>query len=356
MTDFEKIKNFFLERVDNFVHYKVLDKSDKLQEGYLSQFVYEKIINDTEVDDFFAIEFPFTCEENLHCIDSLDSFTFDFYFLSLGDKIVITDAERTFECGVEAFEGNGVLAEKLDRVREYLERNGMELNEYAIIKQTSIHSFVSDAITFTRVLQTLNNIQPYPPYILELDEAREVEEVLTRAWIKNESIAVEQNGRKLALFDNHKTLVEKDEGFENCYPVFYNKHAFVGIFFNKNREVLLSKKIDGGQTVYDFAVKDFVLKDESFSLEGLQRRIKECFGFDFFFGEIAPKLTTIENKVITDYYIVDDYDVLPSELSFDSEKISYEWGNKEKVFSLIELGEFSNYSLEFINYIYQIRK
>ena len=63
-----------------------------------------------EIKDYFAIEFPFS--DHLITIDSKDSFVFDFYFLETDDKILITDANRTFDCNVDSFEGNGVFALK----------------------------------------------------------------------------------------------------------------------------------------------------------------------------------------------------------------------------------------------------
>lgn len=350
MPNFEIIKQFFIDHIDRFVHYKVNTKEQVIQKKYLTENICKEIINNPKVIDFFTIEFPLDAPNGLISIDSLDSFVFDFYFLNLGDSIVISDAGRTFECGVEAFEGNGVLAEKIDLLKRYLSKNGMTYDCYNILKQTNIDTFIQDTITFIKVLQTLNNIQPFPPYLLELDQAKEVVDVLTRTWINNEIITNSNNSRTLALFDNHKGLINNAFCHEKSYPAFFNKHAFVGIFINENKQLLIRKNLKDKKPYYDFAINDFVLKDEFYSLEGLQRAIKENFGFDFFFGELAPVLTINKNKIITDYYIVENYNVSIDQMVFDNKEVSYKWIIKEELLDLIQSGDFKNYAPSFIEF------
>ena len=140
MPNFESIKQFFIDHIDRFVHYKVNTKEQVLQKKYLTENICKEIINNPKVIDFFSIEFPLDAPNGLISIESLDSFVFDFYFLKLGESIVISDAGRTFECGVEAFEGNGVLAEKIDLVCRYLSKNGMAYDCYKVLKQTNTRS------------------------------------------------------------------------------------------------------------------------------------------------------------------------------------------------------------------------
>ncbi len=356
MTDFEKIKQFFVEHTDKFVHYKIIDKEEKSKEGYLSDFIHKQILNNPKVKDFFAIEFPFNCDDkSLVTIDSLDSFVFDFYFLDLDNKIIITDAERTFQCGVEAYEGNGVLADKYDIVKKYLAKNNIEDGDFAISKVTTLDTFVQDTITFIKVLQTLNNIQPFPPYLLELDSAKEVVDVLTRTWVNSEKITDGKSSRKLALFDNHKRLMENQSCPEKSYPAFHNKHAFVSVFFNEEDKVLICKNLKGKKPQYDFAITDYVAEDEWYSLEALQRAIKENFGFEFWFGEVAPALTTVKDKIITDYYIIKNYNVSIEELTYDNQKIAYDWVSKDELIALVKSGDFGSYTKAFIEYVYETK-
>ena len=320
MTVFESIKQFFAERANKLVCYRVISKEEIRQQGHVTDFVRNKILANPQVKDFFAMEFPSAAPEGLVSIDSMDSFVFDFYFLELEDKIIISDAERSFECGVEAFEGNGVLASKRDVVEAYLQANAMTDGAYAISKQTDADAFVADTITFVKVLQTLNNARPYPPYLLELDGAKEVVDVLRRAWIEREDAEGLQQGREVALFDNCKRIVEHCTCGENAYPEYDNKLAVVGVFFNRQGEVLLRRDLKND--VCDFAISDFVLAGENDSLEALQRAMQEHLGLDFFFGELAPAITTTANKVITDYYLVRNYEVAKNELRFDQTAFS----------------------------------
>ena len=202
-------------------------------------------------------------------------------------------------------------------------------------------------------MQTLNNAQPFPPYLLELDESKETVDVLTRAWIKKETLAGGDDSRPLALFNNHKELCKNDFCHENSYPPFYNKHRFVGLFFNSDDKVLIRKSLNGEES-FAFAIDDFVLKDEWYSLEGLQRAISQTFGFNFFFGEIAPSLTTVQNKVITDYYIVSDYDVDLCDFRKNDE-YSFLWIDKDELLSLVKSGLFYNTNTALILHVFQLK-
>lgn len=353
MTDFEKIKQFFIEYTDTFVAYNVITRGQ--DEKNYTDYIINNIYRNPNVKDFFALEFPFDSGKNLVHIDSLDSFVFDFYFLDYGDKIVIDDAERTCYCGVEAPEGNGVLANQKEIVEKYLTKNGFSFENYNIVKETSLETFVKDTINFIKVLQTLNNIQPSPPYILELDEAKETVDLLTRCWIGEEKFVNDSQGRKLALFDNHKNLQEKQTCSENSYPPFFNKHKFVGVFFNQDGKVLVAKNTNATCKAYDFAISDFVLDNEWSSLEGLQRAVQQTFGIDFFFGEIAPCITTLKNKVVTDYYVVNDYNVTIEQISKLGGQYLFDWLTKEEIIALIKVGDMDNYDVNLMKYLLEIK-
>ena len=357
MTDFEKIKDFFTKHIDKFVCYKIISKEEKIKEKYLTDYVLNNLIQNENVKDFFVMEFPSSGEnKNLVTIDSCDSFVFDIYFVDYGDKIFLTDAGRTFDCCVEAFEGNQVFANQKDIMTKYLEKYGITNNFYTVEKQITTDTYIKDTINFVKALQTINNSQPYPPYVLELDNAKETADVLTRTWVNGEKITDGNNSRSLALFDNHKNLCERQSCPENAYCEYDNKHAFVGICFNEENKVLIKRNLNGSKPQYDFAIKDFVLEDESYSLEALQRTIHDSFGIELWFGEVAPTLTTIKNKVITDYYIINNYNVSITDLSFDSEEVAYDWVTFDEIIALVKAGDFGSYTKTFINYIYEMSK
>ena len=352
MTDFEQMKQFFVGHQNRFVGYRVIDSDMCKKERFLPEYVCKNIINNPGVKDFFVLHFPFDSGSGLVDIDSLDSFVFDFYFVDYGDKIVIDDACRTFDCGVEAYEGNGVIQMQADVTRKYLAKNGLEYRNYAISKQTSLQTFVQDTITFVKALQTLNNAQPSPPYVLELDDAREAVDVLTRCWIKGEKIEEGDDARKVALFDNHKRLQESFSCDEQGYPPCFNKHKFVGVFFNSDGRVLVRQQPTENAPAYDFAICDYVLADEWSSLEGMQRAIKQSFGFDFFFGDVAPAITTTKSKLICDFYVVHCYDVDLQQLCGESECI-FEWITKEELLALRKTDAFVRYPTSLIDYLYE---
>ena len=350
MTDFEQMKRFFEEHQGRLVGYEVIDSATR-RTADLDEGECKGIANNPCVKDFFVLHFPFDSRSNLVDIDSLDSFTFEICFVDYGDKIVIHDAGRTFDCGVKAYEGNGVIGAHKTVVDRYLERNGMECDDWAVTKETSLATFARDTITFVKALQTLNNAQPFPPYLLELDAASEVADVLSRCWIKGERMVKEDGARRVAIFDNQKILQEHFTCGEQAYPRGFNKHKFVGLFFNSDGKVLLRRRKNDA---WDFAVNDYVLEDEWSSLCGLQRAVKERFGFDFFFGDVAPALTTTRDKLICDFYVVTDYNVEIEQLCGDGED-AFAWVEREELMALQAKNDFALYSPYLIDYVYDIK-
>ena len=120
--------------------------------------------------------------------------------------------------------------------------------------------------------------------------------------------------------------------------------------------MLLRRDLKKNPCVYDFAISDFVLEGETDSLETLQRAMKESLGLDFFFGELAPALTTAKNKLITDYYLIDRYEVAIEELSFDKAAFFYRWATKEELFQLIKQGDLGGYTALFAQYVCELRE
>jgi hypothetical protein len=275
---------------------------------------------------------------------------------NLGAKAILitADVERIEALGKLPYSDTCVLVTNSWReISEFLRTTERAATVVRATKETSIETFVQDTITFVRVLQTLNNAQPYPPYILELDDACEVVDLLTRCWIYGEKIEADSSSRAVALFDNHKNLQEHFDCKEDAYPTFFNKHKFVGVFFNSEGMLLVRKRTDNGKALYDFAISDYVLAGEWTSLEGLQRAISNDFGFDFFFGDVAPKLTLKQNKLISDYYVIHCYDVSIEQLKHN-DNYSFEWINKDTLSSLLNNGSFLYCSMNIINYLYEI--
>ena len=128
MTHFDQMKEFFLQHREKLVAYRVIDSTVRTQEMHLPEYVCENILNNPNVKDFFVIEFPCNSNTSLIEIDSLDSFVFDLYFVDYGDKITITDAQRTVDCGVEAYEGNGVIFTQKAVTEHYLAKNGLQFD------------------------------------------------------------------------------------------------------------------------------------------------------------------------------------------------------------------------------------
>ena len=205
--------------------------------------------------------------------------------------------------------------------------------------------------TFVKALQTLNGARPYPPYLLELDDAREVEDALTRCWICGEKSERCENARTLSLFDKQKVKEEHVTCEEGVYPKLSNKLAFIGAFFDSDGRVLLQKKRTQTGILYDFAIRDYVLKDEYDSLMGLQRAVRQCFGFDFYFGDLAPAVTLTQKRLILDFYVVPHYDVPTEELCGDG-KDTLEWFTREEFFDLIAANRFESYPQGLLTLLY----
>lgn len=352
MTNFEQMKEFFLQHSEKFVAYHVIDSNARKQATHLPQYVYENILKNPNVKDFFVLEFPYNSNTGLTEIDSLDSFVFDLYFIDYGDKIIITDAQRTVECGVEAYEGNGIIFMQKAITEKYLAKNGLQFIDNAIVKETSLQTFTQDTITLVKTMQTLNNAQPYPPYLLELDCAHETVDILTRCWVHNESIKKQDNTRKLALFDSQKILQEYFSCDEGDYPKVFNQHAFAGLFFNSNGKVLVKKIQTETAPIYDFAIHDFVLQGEDNSLIALQRAVEQFFGLEFYFGDLAPALTTTRDKLICDFYVVHGYDVAIEQLRNDGN--AFEWIEPAELFALLKANRFTIYPIKLLEFLCKV--
>ena len=116
---------------------------------------------------------------------------------------------------------------------------------------------------------------------------------------------------------------------------------------------MVQRKREADAPLYDFAVSDYVLSDEWSSLEGLQRAIKQGFGFDFYFGDVAPALTTTKSRLICDYYVIRDYDVSLDQLCENGET-QFEWMSKDELFSRLKAEEFVKCPINLIEYLFAL--
>ena len=188
MTDFEKIKQFFVDHTYKYVNYKVVGSDELKAQRFPDEYTVCNIFNNKQVVDFFAIEFPYQSNPPLVDVESLDSFTFGIYFVNYGNQIVIDDTRRTWDCGADSPEGNGIIAAQLPLVQQFLAKRGLDFANYAITKKTTIDSFVADAINVVTAMQTLNNLQTNEPYIVSDTRIDDTTQALTECWVHNKSI------------------------------------------------------------------------------------------------------------------------------------------------------------------------
>ena len=80
MTDFDKIKQFFVDHTNKYVNYKVVESNELKAQRFPDEYTVCNIFNNKQVVDFFAIEFSHISNPPLVDVESLDSFAFCFYF------------------------------------------------------------------------------------------------------------------------------------------------------------------------------------------------------------------------------------------------------------------------------------
>lgn len=179
--DFYKMKRFFEDRKNNFVIYDVNNKDSSRYSHYFTPPKYE---------DIFYLEFDagyFNARDDKYYIDPYDSFVFGMQFVNYGDRIEVTDYNRSFECGVEEAEGNGLMAKHFDKVQKVVNAHGLELKELIsngteIRKITSLNTFVLDAIKLIKVMLMINYMKDTYPYISGNKNIWEDIRALKQSW------------------------------------------------------------------------------------------------------------------------------------------------------------------------------
>ncbi|MBO7218372.1 MAG: hypothetical protein J6V40_00135 [Clostridia bacterium] len=152
--------------------------------------MYTDYYRPVDYEDYFYVYYKIStvgsdssvCYEEY--IDSYDSFVFGIYFTLYTDgKIVVTDYNRTWECGVTEAESSGLVYKHFDKYKALVEKYGFYLEqETCIMKDTNIDTFVDDAITLTKVMLMLNYIQDKPPYIKYNKQIRKDINRLIKDW------------------------------------------------------------------------------------------------------------------------------------------------------------------------------
>ena len=269
-SDFLKIKEFFTERQRECVFYNV--KPLSYGDANSDYCTIERF------KDGFAIEFPWDTPENsdLYAIDSYDSFEFSIYCICYSDRIEFTDCNRTWECGVEAFEGTGLASTYYDSMADFVKKYGYTLGGNkqfgtVIKKQTNIDGFVRDAIDLVRIMLSINRIDEEPPYIHE-DNPEVLDNIsyLTESWLTDVT--------KHPLIRKECKVIDLTHRIENGMPVFpgdpapllsetgdYKKREprLTNITMNSHTGTHIdapSHFFEGGRTISDFPVDYFIGK------------------------------------------------------------------------------------------------
>lgn len=280
-ADFLKIKEFFTERQREYVLYNV--KPLSYGDAYSDYCTIERF------RDGFSLEFPWDAEDypELCAIDPYDSFSFGIYCMYYGDRIELSDCNRTWECGVEAYEGTGLASTHYDEMAEYISKHGFALGGHeklgtVIKKVTGIDSFVRDAIELIRVMLTVNRIDEEPPYLHE-DNPYVLQDVaaLEQSWL-TEAV-------KHPMASISPRIVDLTQSMENGMPVFPGDPApsfkevggkdrfdprLTNIIMNSHTGTHIdapSHYFEGGRTISDFPVDYFVGKALVIDCRGLKK-------------------------------------------------------------------------------------
>ena len=179
-SQYQQMKEYFERNIDKFVCYRIDTRDTPMCTDYFRS----EPFNQACFIQFVGPHLSFNNPQNpdLYYIDSYDSFVFGIYLVNYGDHIELSDFNRTWECGVEAFEGNGLFALHIDAVRDFVTKNGFCLDKTQIRKTTSLDTFVDDAITLTKIMLMINYMQDKPPYLTFKKPIQEDIRALRKSW------------------------------------------------------------------------------------------------------------------------------------------------------------------------------
>ena len=183
--EYEKMKEFFNSNKDKFVFYQ-LDFDNKCM---YSDYFWPQPFKENCYIHFHSSYISANKPQNkeLYYIDSYDSFVFGIYLVNYGDRIELTDFNRTWECGVEEFEGSGLFSKYYDLVKEIVTKHGFCMEKTEIHKVTTLKTFVKDAIALTKIMLMVNYIKDKPPYLSYNKYIKEDIHALRKSWLQTDT-------------------------------------------------------------------------------------------------------------------------------------------------------------------------
>ena len=158
------------------------------------------------------------------------------------------------------------------------------------------------------------------------------------------------------LDENRVPLGRTGERFSRRRPGEYRSVVHICVF-NSQNEMLIQKRVEGKKLWpgrWDIAAAGGVSAGES-SRQAAEREFREELGADLNLRNRRPAVTVNFDRGFDDYYIVNrDYDL--SHLQLQAEEVSdVRWVTMEEAEAMVERGEFINYPISFLRFLYDMR-
>lgn len=246
----------------------------------------------------------------------------------------------------------------LPKTSEYLNRNYVEIVDNKLLKHTSEKEFIWDTINFLKVLLTLNQISQNLPCVIEDENIFEFKEDLVKTWILNKKLKQKTEGEVVDLYDNDRQLLTQKGIRGNTLEKGTNRLTVHIVFFNSKNQMLIQKRTTTKKVfpnLWDVSVGGGVLEGET-SEQAMKREVEEELGVKFDHEYFRPQLTINFRNGFDDYYLIKDFDVELSTLSYQKEEVEkLMWADKETVLKFIENNEFIPYEKEFISVLFELK-
>lgn len=246
----------------------------------------------------------------------------------------------------------------LPKISDYFKRNCVEIVDNKILKTTNKENFVWDTINFLKVLFAINQTSEKIPCVVEDENIFEIKEDLIKTWILNKKLKTKTEGEVIDLYDNDRQLL-KEKGIRgNNLKQKTNRLTVHIVFFNSKNQMLIQKRTTTKKVfpgLWDVSVGGGVLAGET-SEQAMKREVEEELGVNLDFGYFRPQLTVNFRNGFDDYYLIKDFDVDLSTLSYQKEEVEQLlWADKETVLKFIENNEFIPYEKEFISVLFELK-
>jgi len=246
----------------------------------------------------------------------------------------------------------------LPKTSEYLNRNYVEIVDNKLLKHTTEKDFIWDTINFLKVLLTLNQISQTLPCVIEDENIFEFKEDLVKTWILNKKLKQKTEGEVVDLYDNDRQLLAQKGIRGNTLEKRTNRLTVHIVFFNSKNQMLIQKRTTTKKVfpgLWDVSVGGGVLEGET-SEQAMKREVEEELGVKFDHEYFRPQLTINFRNGFDDYYLIKDFDVELSTLSYQKEEVEkLMWADKETVLKFIENNEFIPYEKEFISVLFELK-